>query len=315
MLARDGKALPSGEGWAFEVKWDGIRALLESGPPARILSRSGAEITDRYPELAGLGQALPQGATLDGEIVALDEQGKPSFQLLQQRMGVSSAPTIQRRSLQTPATFIAFDLLATEGESLIALPYERRRELLIGLGVEGPNWQTPRNHLGDGGALLEAAARQGLEGVVAKRLGSAYAPGRRSADWVKVRLRLRQEFLIGGWMRGQGGRSGRLGSLLLGVWDRPPNAEDRQRLVYAGGVGSGLSERTIDQLGERLAPLRRESSPFESGIGPKRPDPVFCDPELVCAVEFSEWTREDTLRQPAFKGLREDVDPGTVIRE
>jgi bifunctional non-homologous end joining protein LigD len=319
MLARDGKALPEGKAWAYEIKWDGIRALIERGERLRILSRSGAEVTDRYPELAGLEPALARAATVDGEIVALDERGKPSFQLLQRRIGVSSPPVVRRRSTETPVTFIAFDLLAIDGEPVTSLPYERRRELLGELALDGPHWQTPRHHLGDGGALLEAAARQGLEGVVAKRLASPYRQGRRSADWVKVRLRLRQEFLIGGWMRGQGGRSGRLGSLLVGVWDRTPEraARDgsRQRLLYAGAVGSGLSERTIDELTRRLEPLRRASSPFELGIGPKRPDPVYCEPELVCAVEFSEWTREATLRQPVFKGLREEIEASDVIRE
>ena len=190
---------------------------------------------------------------------------------------VTAPLTIRRRASETPVTFIAFDLLSLDGEPTVDLPYEQRRELLLELGLNGDRWQTPRHHVGDGEALLEAASRQGLEGVVAKRLGSAYRPGRHGRDWVKVRLKRRQDFVIGGWMRGQGGRSGRLGSLLLGVWDRTPaEAEatgERQRLVFAGGVGSGLSERTIDQLGELLAPLRASESPFELGIGPKRARP------------------------------------------
>ena len=282
MLARDGRSLPAGEGWAFEIKWDGVRAFAltgESADPgggpgqARLLSRRGEDLTARYPELAGIGAAIAaRSATLDGEIVALDPEGRPSFQLLQQRMGVTNPLTISRRAAETPVTFIAFDLLELDGTSLLAEPYERRREALAALGLAGSNWQTPRHHLGDGGALLEAARRQGLEGVVAKRLGSHYRAGSRSGDWVKVRLRKRQDFVIGGWLAGAGGRSGRLGSLLLGVWDVSADvaAEEgrRQRLVYAGGVGSGLSEATIDQLAGLLAPLAREQSPFELGIGP-----------------------------------------------
>lgn len=322
MLASDAKRLPEGNTWAFEVKWDGVRALVTHSPGEglRILSRRGEGITDRYPELGGVAEALAgREAILDAEIVALDESGRPSFQLLQRRMGVTTPLTVRRRAAETPVTLIAFDLLSLDGEATVDLPYERRRELLLDLGLEGDHWQTPRHHIGDGEALLAAAARQGLEGVVAKRLGSAYRPGRRGGDWIKVRLKLRQDFVIGGWMRGLGGRSGRLGSLLLGVWDRTPaEAEEMgesQRLVFAGGVGSGLSERTIDQLTELLGPLQRDENPFELGVGPKRPDPCFCEPRLVCSVEFSEWTREDTLRQPAFKGLRDDIEPDSIIRE
>jgi len=322
MLAHDAKRLPEGEGWSFEIKWDGVRALAEIDGDGglRAYSRRGERLEDRYPELSGLASATAgRAAVLDGEIVALDGDGRPSFQLLQRRMGVTAPLTIQRRAPETPVTYMVFDLLALDGEPTTDLPYERRRRLLADLDLTGDHWQTPRHHVGEGDALLEAASRQGLEGVVAKRLDSPYRPGHRGRDWVKVRLKLRQDFLIGGWMRGQAGRSGRLGSLLLGVWDRTPEEAAAtggpQRLVYAGGVGSGLAERTIDQLTELLAPLEREQSPFELGIGPKRPDPVFCEPRLVCSVEFSEWTREDTLRQPAFKGLRDDVDPGSVVRE
>lgn len=321
MLAADVKRLPKETGWAFEVKWDGVRAMatIEAGE-LRLFARRGAEITHRYPELAGLGSAIRGSkAIIDGEIVALDADGKPSFQLLQQRMGLSNPMTIQRRSQQTPVRFIGFDLLAEDGEELIHLPYEQRRERLLGLRLDDPRWQVPPDYVDDGEALLEAVRREGLEGVVAKRLGSRYRPGERSSDWLKLRIRMRQDFLIGGWLPGLGGRSERLGSVMLGVWDRTPEEAQRsgepQRLVYVGAAGSGLSERTIEDLTEWLGSLRRADSPFTLGIGPKRSDPVWCEPELVCSVEFSEWTREDTLRQPAFKGLRDDVDPSKVLRE
>jgi bifunctional non-homologous end joining protein LigD len=322
MLATDAKSLPGEPGWAFEIKWDGVRAFaVVAEGSARLVSRRGEDLTARYPELAPLGAALGgRSATLDGEIVAIGDDGRPSFQRLQRRMGVTAPLTVARRVSETPVTFIAFDLLELDGEDLRTRPYEERRELLLGLELAAERWQTPRHHLDDGPALLEAAKRQGLEGVVAKRLGSAYRPGSRSRDWVKVRIKQRQDFLIGGWHGGDGGRASRLGALLLGVWDvGPEEAAGRgspQVLLFSGGVGSGLSERTIDQLAELLAPLARDSSPFQPSIGgPKRKDPHFVEPRVVCSVEFSEWTREDTLRQPAFKGLRDDIDPATVVRE
>jgi bifunctional non-homologous end joining protein LigD len=323
MLARDAKRLPDGEGWAFEIKWDGIRALAllgADGAAPRLVSRRGENLSARYPELADAATA-PAGheAVLDGEIVTFDGDGKPSFQLLQRRMGLVNPITIERRVSETPVSFIAFDLLALDGEPRIDEPYLLRRELLESIGVDGVRWQIPRHHLGDGAALLEAARRQGLEGVVAKRANSPYRSGRRSGEWLKVRLKHRQDFVIGGWYRGEGGRSGRLGSLLLGVWDRTPeeatSTGNPQRLVFAGGVGSGLAQRTIADLERMMESLASDVNPFELGVGPKRADPVFVEPRLVCSVEFSEWTREDTLRQPAFKGMRDDIDPATVVRE
>lgn len=325
MLASDAKALPDGEagaGWAYEIKWDGMRALasLEDGA-TRLYSRRGEEISPRYPELGPMAASIaPRAALLDGEIVALTPEGKPSFQLLQRRMGVTAPLTVARRAASTPVHFVAFDLLELDGTDVTGEPYERRRELLVDLALEGPNWQTPRHHLGDGASLLEAARRQGLEGVVAKRLGSPYRAGVRGRDWVKVRIKQRQDFVIGGYYGGDGNRSNRIGSLLLGVWDATPEqAAERgspRRLLFCGGVGSGLSERSIDQLGELLAPLARETSPFQPSIGgPKRANPHFVEPRLACSVEFGEWTREGTLRQPAFKGLRDDVDVNSIVRE
>ncbi len=205
---------------------------------------------------------------LDGEIVAIDADGRPSFQLLQRRMGVTDPLTIARRAPETPVTFVAFDLLELDGEDLTALPYEDRSERLAGLGLQGERWMTPRHHLDDGPSLLEAAKRQQLEGVVAKRLGSPYRAGTRSRDWVKVRIKQRQDFVIGGSYGGDGGRAGRLGSLILGVWDvGPEQAAERgepQRLVYAGGVGSGLSERSIDEIERLLAPLATRRQPVRA---------------------------------------------------
>jgi bifunctional non-homologous end joining protein LigD len=321
MLARTAEQPPEGEGWGFEIKWDGVRVLAHvEGSELRLESRTGEDVTARYPELAGIAAALTsRSATLDGEIVALDEQGRPSFQRLQARMGLTSRLSIQRRVTETPVTYMAFDLLRLEDRPLIELPYEERRRLLEGLGVDGPHWQTPRYHVGDGGALLQATRERGLEGLVAKRLDSPYRPGKRSGEWVKVPNLRRQELVVGGWMRGEGGRSGGVGSLLVGYWDATPEEARSlgrdQRFVFAGGVGTGFTQRMLRELKARLEPLRRETSPFAVG-GPKRPaQALFCEPEVVCEVEFKEWTREQTLRAASFNGLRYDKDPREVVRE
>jgi bifunctional non-homologous end joining protein LigD len=186
------------------------------------------------------------------------------------------------------------------------------------LKLDGPNWQTPRHHVGEGEALLQAARARGLEGVVAKRLDSTYRPGRRSDDWIKVRNWRGQEFVIGGWMPGEGVRSGWVGSLLVGYHDSTPQEErDLQRpamLIYAGGVGSGFTNDEVERLTRMVTARRRETSPFDVGA-PKRRGARFCEPELVCEVKFTEWTHEGTLRQPVYKGLREDKDPREVVRE
>lgn len=330
MLATASKRPPAGDGWAFELKWDGVRALaFVEASGARVCARRGQEVTPRYPELGALGTALAgHQAILDGEVVAFDPAGAPSFGLLQRRMGLTDAGRIRRRVADTPVTYVAFDLLWLDGRSLLAEPYERRRELLSGLQLDGPHWQTPRHHLGEGDALMAAVRDRGLEGIVAKRLGSAYRPGRRSPDWVKVQNRRRQELVIGGWMPGEGARRRSVGSLLVGYWDATPSEAERleraQRLVYAGGVGSGFTDPALEELAVRLAPLARESSPFEAGWDPQvkyaarareRGGLRWCEPELVCEVEFTQWTHEDTLRAAAFKGLRADKDPREVVRE
>jgi bifunctional non-homologous end joining protein LigD len=331
MLATAVAAPPAGDEWAFEIKWDGVRALVfADGRRLQISARRGADATARYPELAPLAEALGgREAILDGEVVAFDAEGRPSFQLLQRRMGLSNEATIRARAVETPATYVAFDLLWLDGKSLLAEPYERRRELLDSLAFDGPNWRAPRNHLGEGEALWKVVQERDLEGIVAKKLGSPYRPGHRSREWLKVRNRRGQELVIGGWMPGEGSRGGRVGSLLVGHWDATPEEAERlgrpQRLVYAGGVGTGFTQAMLDDLTAKLAPLRIDESPFELGEDPRvkyaqrardrGAGPVWVRPELICEVEFTEWTREGTLRQPSFKGLRDDKDPREVVRE
>jgi bifunctional non-homologous end joining protein LigD len=330
MLATPAKLLPAGDDWGYELKWDGVRALayIEAGE-VRFSARRGDDTTGRYPELGAIGAANPdRELILDGEIVAFDEAGAPSFGRLQRRMGLTDAGRIRRRAIETPVTYVGFDLLWLDGASLMAEPYERRRELLAELDFDGPSWQAPRHRVGDGEALLELVRARGLEGVVAKRLGSPYRPGRRSPDWVKVQNRRRQELVIGGYLPGEGGRARRVGSLLVGYWDATPDEAAAlgrpQRLVYAGGVGTGFTQARLDELTALLEPLRREASPFEAGWDPEvkyatrarqRGGLVWVEPAVVCEVEFLRWTHEDTLRAASFKGLRDDKDPREVVRE
>ena len=322
---------PRDDDWAFEVKWDGVRALaFADAGELRIRQGRRTDATARYPELATPPPELAaHRAVLDGEVVAFDDSARPSFQLLQRRMGLATEATIRARASEVPIAYVAFDLLWLDGRSLLDRPYEERRELLAGLGLDDVHWQTPRHHVGEGEALWQVVRERNLEGIVAKRLGSPYRPGRRSRDWVKVRNRSGQELVIGGWMPGEGTRGGRVGSLLVGHWDATPEEADRlgrpQRLVYAGGVGTGFTQAMLERLTAMLAPLRRERSPFELGEDPRAKyaqrarargaGPIWVEPELVCEVEFSEWTREGTLRQSSFKGLRDDKDPREVVRE
>jgi bifunctional non-homologous end joining protein LigD len=319
MLARSADRPPRDEDeWAYEIKWDGIRALAYVDDELRLESRSGEDITKRYPELDGIADELGRPAILDGEIVACDAEGRPSFQRLQSRMGVTSPAVIKRRSADTPVNFMAFDVLYLDDELTLDLPYERRRDLLAGLDLDGGRWQAPRHHLGEGAALLEATRERELEGVVAKRLGSVYRPGRRTHDWLKLRNTRRQEFVIGGWMPGEGGRSGSVGSLLVGYYDSTPDEAERlgraPMLVFAGGVGTGFTQDELARLTRMLKARARLSSPFAVGT-PRRRGARWCEPELVCEVEFREWTREGTLRAPSYKGLRDDKDAREVVRE
>jgi bifunctional non-homologous end joining protein LigD len=247
---------------------------------------------------------------LDGELVTFDEQGRPSFQRLQRRMHLAAEAEIRRRATEIPVVYIVFDLLYLDGRTLMSLPYEERRAALEGLGLEGDAWQTPAYHRGDGAALLEASKERGLEGIVAKRLGSSYVPGRRSRDWLKVKNVRGQEVVIGGWLPGKGRREGELGALLVGYYD---DDDGEPRLRYAGKVGTGFAEADLRMLRERLGPLERESSPFD-GRQPQK-GARFVDPELVAQVEFTEWTNAGTLRHPSYQGLRDDKAPADVVRE
>jgi bifunctional non-homologous end joining protein LigD len=309
MLARAGNLPKDERSWSFEVKWDGVRAIGYVQPGRlRLESRNLRDVTEAYPEVRGLiGDLGMHEAVFDGEVVAFDEQGRPSFGRLQHRMHVRSPAAVRRLSTTTPVVYAIFDLLYLDGRSLTTLPYRERREQLEALDLSGPAWRVPAVHPGQGAALLEATSSQGLEGIVAKRLDSSYEPGRRTGAWIKVKHITRQELVIGGWLPGEGRRAERIGALLMGYY------EDGG-FRYAGRVGTGFTERTLDDLRRRLKPLRREDSPFTSG--PKLPrEAMFVEPSLVADVEFREWTDDGVMRAPSYKGLREDKAPREVSLE
>ena len=298
MLAQAGTLPGDDGGWAYEIKWDGVRTIAFSTPGTlRLQSRNLHDVTASYPELARLGRALgSHRAILDGEIVALDPEGRPSFGALASRMGVSAPARAKRLAASTPVTYVIFDLLWLDGHSLMALPYSQRRERLAALGLDGEHWRTPEHILGRGRETLAASEAAGLEGVVAKRLDGPYEPGRRSGSWIKLKNLRRAELAIGGWMPGRGRRRERIGALLMG---EPTPAG----LRYAGRVGSGMDERELKALAAALGPLERERSPFAAGGVPPPRGAVFCEPERFALVAFREWTKDGMLRQATFERL------------
>jgi bifunctional non-homologous end joining protein LigD len=309
MLARLGELPRDEQNWAFDVKWDGVRAIAYIQPGRlRLESRNLNDITETYAELRGLLRDLGmREVVLDGEIVAFDDAGKPSFERLQRRMHVTSPSAIRRLMSSTPVVYAIFDLLYLDGRSLMGMRYDERRERLESLELSGPAWRVPASHPGQGTDLQNATETQGLEGIVAKRLDSRYEPGRRGGQWIKIKNLRTQELVIGGWIPGEGRRADRIGALLMGYY------ED-SRFRYAGRVGTGFTERTLNDLARRLREYRRHDSPFDQG--PKfPPGTVFTEPCLVAEIEFREWTSERVMRAPSFKGLRDDKTPRDVVLE
>jgi bifunctional non-homologous end joining protein LigD len=308
MLARSGPLPPREEQFGFEVKWDGIRTVLYSDHGhVELRGRNGTDFTPRYPEVRELARSLgSRRIVLDGEVVALDDDGRPSFERLQSRMHLASDSAVRRRMRDIPATYVIFDLLYLDGHLTMPLSYEERRELLEALELEGPAWRTPAYHRGEGKALLAATRELGIEGVVAKKLDCPYTPGARASHWIKVKNVHTQDVVIGGWTPGEGGRTSSLGSLAVGVMEGG-------KLVYAGKVGTGFTEQTLALVKRELEPLRRDSSPFSGRQPPK--GTTFVEPELVAHVEFREWTGSGTLRAPSFKGLRPDISPQECVRD
>ena len=310
MLATPGDLPSRDEDFAYETKWDGVRAVAYvDGSTVRLLTRNDLDVTAAYPELSGLAGALPVQAIVDGEIVAHDARGKVSFGALQQRMHLRNRAQIERLVAEVPVSYCVFDLLYLDGHLTTGLPYEKRRELLLSLDLNGPHWTTPPHTRGGGARALATARELGVEGIVAKRLDSVYEPGRRSKAWIKVKNIATQEVLVGGWRSGQGSRAGTIGSLLLGL----PSAAG---LVYAGQVGTGFTREILADLDRRLRGLARKTSPFADPLpSADARGAHWVTPKLVGEVAFTEWTRDGRLRHPAWRGLRPDKAPDDVVRE
>jgi bifunctional non-homologous end joining protein LigD len=302
MLATLAKDVPRGPEWLFEVKWDGYRAIVDvHGGEATLTSRRGNDLTQRFPTVArALERSLKTpDCVLDGEVCALDEEGRATFSAMQQ--GKSG----------TRYVFVAFDLLEVEGEPLIDRPLTERQERLAALLDRRNRTVQLSETFDDGEALYRAAQEQHFEGIMAKKRESRYFPGRRTREWLKIKTHGKQEFVIAGHTRGQGRRSGRFGSLILGYWQG-------DELVYAGNVGTGFTDEEIDRLLAKLRPLERKDPPFREV--PKMPKVrkdaiVWVEPKLVAEVEFVEWTHDGRLRAPSYQGLREDKEAEDVHRE
>ena len=295
MLASVGD-LPAGAEWGYEFKWDGVRALADiGGGSIRLYARSGTEITIAYPELAALREQVDD-ALLDGEVVVLTGGGVPSFTALAERMHVREKGKAARLAAAMPVTYMIFDILRWRGAPLTGRPYRERRDLLDGLGLGGPNWAVPPV-FPDGPATYEAAGEHGLEGVMAKRLDSPYRPGVRSPDWVKVKLEVTGDFVVGGWRPG----ARRIGGLLVGV----PGPDGG--LVYRGRVGGGIGAATERELLGILEPLRSATSPFRGKLPTTDArGAIWVRPETVVEVKYGQRTPDGRLRFPRLRRLRPD---------
>ncbi|HEY5010663.1 MAG TPA: non-homologous end-joining DNA ligase [Acidimicrobiales bacterium] len=299
-------------GWAYEFKWDGVRALVyvDAGR-VRAFTRNDKSLMSTFPELREIGLFLgSRSAILDGEIVALDKDNRPSFSTLAKRLHVVSKTEVERLRVSIPASFFAFDLLYLEGRSLMSRSYDERRAALDSLKLTGETFATPPSITNiPGPKLLDISRERGLEGVVIKRRASTYSPGSRAGDWIKVKNFFTQEVVIGGWTEGKGERDGSLGALLLGI-------PSDQGLEYVGKVGTGFTASTRKELLARLKPLARKSNPFAEPLS--RAESLvahFVRPTLVGEVQFAEWTPDGNLRQPSWRGLRSDKGPKEVVRE
>jgi bifunctional non-homologous end joining protein LigD len=313
MLATAGDAVDVDDGndWAFEMKWDGIRALARvEGEDVHLVSRNGNDLTATYPEIV---EGLRDGATsrpavFDGEIVAADRRGRPDFGQLQTRMGLSRKKDVERAARAAPVQYLLFDMLERDGTALTDETYDTRRALL-GESVRpaGPILLPPVFD-GDLAAAMRSSRDLGLEGVMAKRRSSTYRTGRRSRAWIKIKHHRTQEVVIGGWRGGNGRRANGVGSLLLGV----PSPHG---LRYVGRVGTGFTDRQLDELATRLASRGRKTTPFIDVPAADASDAHWVRADLVGEVEFSEWTATRRLRQPSWRGWRPDKKPDEVVEE
>ncbi|WP_369166555.1 ATP-dependent DNA ligase [Streptomyces sp. R28] len=306
MLATPGTLPPAAQDarWAYETKQDGQRAVVYLAGDGSLLlrARSGEDITAAYPELGPLGGALgTTRAVLDGEILALDEQGRADFQLLQSRMGLAHSPTrAARMAAQTAVHLVLFDVMHLAGRSLLTLPYTRRRGRLEELSLGGPFWSTPGALVGHGAEALRATREHGLEGLVCKRLDSVYEPGVRSRAWIKIRNMRTEDVIVGGWLPGKGRLTGLPGAVLVGQ-------RAAGKLRYVGGVGTGWSEAERTQLAGLLRAAETDTCPFDPA--PHVAGAHWVLPRLVGEVRYSVRTRSGMLRQPSWLRLRPDLAP------
>jgi bifunctional non-homologous end joining protein LigD len=317
MKAVSGELPPAGdERWVYEIKWDGMRVLADCRHGAgttTLTTGNGIDATRRFPELHGLAAAIGCDAVVDGEVVAIDDTGRTDFGLLQQRMHLTNPADVAQARARVPVSFAIFDVLRIDGSNVCSLPWTDRRNVLEQLVDQPtPGWRVPATH-DDGHALLEVARERGFEGVMAKRRDSVYVPGKRSSAWVKVKVRRRQELVVGGWWPGEGNRHGSLGSLVVGVHDP---AAPGNPLRFAGKVGTGFNAAALREYERLLDGLATEDCPFD----PRPPAAVsrharWVRPEVVIEVEFAEWTSEGVLRHPSHIGRRFDKDPTAVVRE
>jgi len=307
MLATIVEETPSDPAWLFEIKYDGVRVLASrAGDEIELRGRSGQLVTTRYPEVTAALRALPLTSfVLDGEIVALDDRGRSSFQRLQERMGLTRPADVERVRSEVPVSAVLFDALGLDGRDLRRLPLEARKECLKLLVPPRGVVYFGDHVLEHGADFLAAACEQGLEGVVAKKRDSPYA-AQRSRDWLKIKCQLRQEFVIGGYTAPQGARA-HFGALHLGLYDRG-------ELVYVSKVGTGFDVRTLKDISGKLRQLERPTSPFVRGA-PAGRGHHWVEPRLVSEVRFTEWTRDGGIRHPSFLGLRDDKRPEDCVRE
>src|SRR3989442_10868204 len=286
------------EHWLFEVKWDGIRLVtfIDDGK-VRLQTRAGRIVDDEYPQLQAITNLVSaRQAILDGEIVALDEEGRPSFQLLQ-----------NRGREEHPMQYVVFDIVYADGQRLFKVPLEDRKRLLRNIVRDSSLLKYSEHVVGEGTAFFKAAKEKRLEGIVAKRLDSPYQPGVRSSAWLKIKAVLQQEVVVGGFTAPRNSRK-YFGALIVGVY------EDG-KFVYTGHVGGGFDEKALAELYKLMKPLIVKSPPFSGPPPHANEKPTWVKPKLVVEVKFSEWTREGVMRQPVFLGLRDDVDPREDRRE
>ena len=307
MFATKGTRVPTGGEWLHEVKWDGMRVLADvQDGRVRLWSRKGNDVTIAYPELLPIADGPLRGhdALLDGEVVALADDGVPRFSAIADRMHVRNVRRAEQLSAVNPVTLIAFDLLRLDGRDLMSLPLTQRRAELESLGLHGERWQVPATHE-DGQLLYDATAQQGLEGVVSKKRRSIYLPGRRSPDWVKLPHRPTLSYVVGGW-RLETDSESRLGAVLVG--QPTPNG-----LSYRGRVGSGIAGRTGQRLVEVLAPLTTDASPFCDEVPPvDAKGTTWVRPDVVVEIASLGLTPGKRLRQPSYLGTRADLTPADL---